>query len=149
VQQTIAKENENRPAGERMRFRIGVHLGDVIVDGDNLFGDGVNITARLQALAEPGGICLSGAVRDQLGTRLPVTLTARGEQRFKNIVEPVRAFKVGGTRLSAAKARPTRVLGAAAVAAILTEFRIETRLGDIIIDHVISAMPPTPLPVSN
>jgi TolB-like protein/class 3 adenylate cyclase/Tfp pilus assembly protein PilF len=121
VQQAIAKENENRPAGERMRFRIGVHLGDVIVDGDNLFGDGVNITARLQALAEPGGICLSGAVRDQLGTRLPVTLTALGEQRFKNIAEPVRAFKVGGTLLSAAKARrvPTRVLGAAAAAAIL------------------------------
>jgi TolB-like protein/Tfp pilus assembly protein PilF len=57
VQQEIAKENENRPAGERMRFRIAVHLGDVIVDGDNLFGDGVNIAARLQALAEPGGIC--------------------------------------------------------------------------------------------
>src|SRR5215471_9066406 len=69
VQQEIVRENENRPAGERMRFRIGVHLGDVIVEGDNLFGDGVNIAARLQALAEPGGICLSGAVRDQLGTK--------------------------------------------------------------------------------
>src|SRR5215467_6564376 len=85
VQQEIVRENENRPAGERMRFRIGVHLGDVIVEGDNLFGDGVNIAARLQALAEPGGICLSGAVRDQLGTKLPVTLTALGERRFKNI----------------------------------------------------------------
>lgn len=121
VQQAIAKENESHPAGERMRFRIGVHVGDVIVAGDNLFGDGVNITARLQALAEPGGICLSGAVRDQLGTRLPVTLTTLGEQRFKNIAEPVRAFKVGGTLLSAAKARrvPARVLGAAAAAAVL------------------------------
>jgi len=97
VQQEIVRENENRPAGERMRFRIGVHLGDVIVEGDNLFGDGVNIAARLQALAEPGGICLSGAVRDQLGTKLPVTLTALGERRFKNIADPVRAFSIGAT----------------------------------------------------
>ena len=96
VQQAIEKENEDRPAGEQMRFRIGIHLGDVIVDGDNLFGDGVNIAARLQALAEPGGICLSGAVRDQIGSRLPVGLTTLGEQRVKNIAEPVRAFTIGG-----------------------------------------------------
>jgi TolB-like protein/class 3 adenylate cyclase/Tfp pilus assembly protein PilF len=96
VQQAIEKENEDRSTGEQMRFRIGIHLGDVIVDGDNLFGDGVNIAARLQALAEPGGICLSGAVRDQIGSRLPVGLTALGEQRVKNIAEPVRAFMIGG-----------------------------------------------------
>src|SRR6516162_6278039 len=96
VQEAIEKENANRAAGERMRFRIGVHLGDVIVDGDNLFGDGVNIAARLQALAEPGGICLSGAVRDQIGSRLPVGLTALGEQRVKNIAQPVRAFRISG-----------------------------------------------------
>ncbi len=97
VQDAIEKENEGRPAGEQMRFRIGVHLGDVIVEEQNLFGDGVNIAARLEALAEPGGICLSGAVRDQIGARLPVGLTALGEQRVKNIAEPVRVFKVGGT----------------------------------------------------
>jgi adenylate cyclase len=95
VQQEIAKENENRPIDEQMRFRIGIHLGDVIVEGENLFGDGVNIAARLQALAEPGGICLSGAVRDQIGARLPVALTALGEQRVKNIAEPLRAFRIG------------------------------------------------------
>jgi adenylate cyclase len=95
VQKEIAKENENRPIDEQMRFRIGIHLGDVIVEGENLFGDGVNIAARLQALAEPGGICLSGAVRDQIGARLPVTLTALGEQRVKNIAEPLRAFRIG------------------------------------------------------
>jgi TolB-like protein/class 3 adenylate cyclase/Tfp pilus assembly protein PilF len=97
VRHAIEKENENRPAEEQMWFRIGVHLGDVIVDGENLFGDGVNIAARLQALAQPGGICLSGAVRDQIGTRLPVAFTALGEQRVKNIAEPVRAFRVAGT----------------------------------------------------
>jgi adenylate cyclase len=96
VQQAIARENESCPAAERMWFRIGVHLGDVIVDGANLFGDGVNIAARLQALAQPGGICLSGAVRDQIGTRLPVAFTALGEQRVKNIAEPVRAYRVAG-----------------------------------------------------
>src|SRR6516164_2046340 len=60
VQEAIANENASRAAGEQMRLRIGVHLGDVIVEGTNLFGDGVNIAARLQALADPGGICVSG-----------------------------------------------------------------------------------------
>src|SRR5437667_3643537 len=76
IQEAIATENATRPEGEQMQFRIGIHLGDVIVEGSNLFGDGVNIAARLQGLAEPGGICLSGAVRDQIATRLPATLTA-------------------------------------------------------------------------
>jgi adenylate cyclase len=128
VQEAIAKENANRAEGEQMRFRIGVHLGDVIVEGTNLFGDGVNIAARLEALAEPGGICLSGAVRDQIGTRLPVAFTPLGEQRVKNIAELVRAFTVAG----ASGGRPaiavshtggvsvrTRFLGAGAAAALL------------------------------
>jgi adenylate cyclase len=97
VQDALARENENRPNGEEMWFRIGVHLGDVIVEGSNLFGDGVNIAARLQSMAEPGGICLSGVVRDQIGTRLPVALTTLGMQRVKNIAEPMRVFRVGGT----------------------------------------------------
>ena len=96
VQEAIAKENENRAGGEQMRLRIGVHLGDVLVEGSNLFGDGVNIAARLQTLAAPGGICVSGAVRDQIGPRLPIAFTALGEQRVKNIAEPVRAFSIGG-----------------------------------------------------
>jgi adenylate cyclase len=62
-----AKAGAHLPAGEQMRFRIGVHVGDVIVQGENLFGDGINIPARLGALAEPGRICISGAVRDQIG----------------------------------------------------------------------------------
>jgi adenylate cyclase len=128
AQVAIAKENANRAAGEPMWFRIGIHLGDVIVEGENLFGDGVNIAARLEALAEPGGICLSGAVRDQIGTRLPVGFTALGEQRVKNIAERVRAFKVVGTpngrpAISGSGARRApvraRVLAAAAAAAIL------------------------------
>jgi adenylate cyclase len=93
-QRAIAHENADRPPGEQMRFRIGVHLGDVIVQGENLFGDGVNVAARLESLAEPGGICLSGAVHDQIGSRLPVAFIPLGEQRVKNIAAPVRAFKV-------------------------------------------------------
>ena len=108
VQDAIERENQNRSFSEQMRFRIGVHLGDVLVDGSNLFGDGVNIAARLQALAAPGGICLSGAVRDQIGTRLPVAFTALGEQRVKNIAQPVRAFRVAG---AGDRVRPTLVVG--------------------------------------
>src|SRR5215468_5130176 len=68
IQEAIAKENDDRPAGDQMRFRIGIHVGDIIVQADNLFGDAVNIAARLEALAEPGGIWVSGTVRDQIGT---------------------------------------------------------------------------------
>jgi adenylate cyclase len=121
-QKAITHENAARPPGEQMRFRIGVHLGDVIVEGENLFGDGVNIAARLEALAEPGGICLSGAVRDQIGTRLPVAFVPLGEQRVKNIAEPVRAFKVAGmsSAMSASAVRRASVhtrlvAGAAAI----------------------------------
>jgi adenylate cyclase len=67
VQDAIAKANADRPVGERMWFRIGVHVGDIRVQGDNLFGDAVNIAARLESLAEPGGICVSGVVRDHIG----------------------------------------------------------------------------------
>jgi adenylate cyclase len=94
VQEAIAKENADRPAGEQMRFRIGVHVGDIMVQGDNLFGDAVNIAARLEALAEPGGICISGTARDHIGTKLPVGFTDLGEQQVKNISQPIRAYRV-------------------------------------------------------
>jgi adenylate cyclase len=96
VQDVIAKENSNRPAAEQMRFRIGIHVGDIIVQGDNLFGDGVNIAARLEALAEPGGICISGTVRDQIGTKLPTRFIDLGPQQVKNITQPIRAYRVQG-----------------------------------------------------
>src|SRR3954447_17830716 len=96
IQQAIAEENAQRPESERMRFRIGVHLGDVIVDGDDLLGDGVNIAARLQTLAQPGVIYVSAAVRDQIGTKLPAAFIDRGGQRLKTIAQPRRAFTVVG-----------------------------------------------------
>jgi adenylate cyclase len=96
VQDAIAKQNADRPSGEQMRFRVGLHVGDVIMQGENLFGDGVNIAARLEALAEPGGICISGTVRDQVGTKLPLAFTDMGEQQVKNITQPIRAYLIGG-----------------------------------------------------
>jgi class 3 adenylate cyclase/tetratricopeptide (TPR) repeat protein len=79
---------------ERIRLRIGINLGDVIVESDDLFGDGVNVAARLEALAEPGGICISRAVRDQIRDRLEVRLDDAGEIAVKNIARPVRTFHV-------------------------------------------------------
>ncbi len=81
---------------EAMRFRIGIHVGDVIVEGTNLFGDAVNIAARLEAVAEPGGICVSATVRDQIGSKLPVGFIDLGEQQVKNIAQPIRAYRVQG-----------------------------------------------------
>jgi len=101
VQDTIAKDGAAPTAEAQMRLRIGVHVGDVIVQGKNLFGDGVNIAARLEALAEPGGICISGAVHDQIGTKLPIAFTDLGDQQVKNIAQPIRAYRVGGASATA------------------------------------------------
>ena len=106
VQDAIAKENAVRAADEPMWFRIGLHVGDILVKGENLFGDGVNIAARLEALAEPGGICISAAVRDQIGTKLPIAFTDLGEQQVKNIAQPIHAYRIGGTSTAAAIAAP-------------------------------------------
>ena len=76
----------------RIRFRIGVNLGDVIAEQDDIYGDGVNVAARLEALAEPGGICISRVVRDQIRDKLPFPFEDRGEQSVKNIARPVRIY---------------------------------------------------------
>src|SRR6516162_10184996 len=78
----------------RIRFRIGINLGDVIVEEHDIFGDGVNVAARLEALADPGGICVSRVVRDQVRDRLDYTFEDMGEQEVKNIPRPVRAYRV-------------------------------------------------------
>jgi adenylate cyclase len=96
VQDAIANEDVDRGPAEQMRFRIGIHVGDIIVQGDNLFGDAVNIAARLEALAEPGGICISGVVRDHIGTKLPLSFADLGEQQVKNIAQPIKAYRIRG-----------------------------------------------------
>src|SRR5215208_1322624 len=94
VQEAITAESAQQPAGEPMQFRIGVHVGDVMVDGDNLLGDGVNIAARLEALAEPGAICISGAARDHIGNKLPLSFDDLGNQQVKNIAQAIRVYRV-------------------------------------------------------
>jgi adenylate cyclase len=96
VQEALTSENANEPDAQQMHFRIGVHVGDVIVQGDNLLGDGVNIAARLEGLAEPGGICVSGTVHDQIGTKLPVSFVELVDPKMKNIAQPVRAYRIEG-----------------------------------------------------
>jgi len=93
-QERMARRNRDMPASRALLWRIGVNLGDVIVEDGDLFGDGVNVAARLEAIAEPGGICISSAVRDQVGDRLEVDYIDLGEQQVKNIARPIRAYKV-------------------------------------------------------
>jgi adenylate cyclase len=95
IQRRMARRNADAPPEGWMQFRIGINLGDVIVENDDIFGDGVNIAARLEALAEPGGICVSGAVRDQVGQRLEdIEFEDIGEQSVKNIARPIRVFRI-------------------------------------------------------
>src|SRR4051812_20337206 len=93
-QQAMAEANRKEPEDTRIVFRIGLHLGDLIVDGDDLYGDGVNVAARLEAQAPPGGIFVSRAVREAVQGRLKASLQPLGELTLKNIEKPVRAFRV-------------------------------------------------------
>jgi adenylate cyclase len=94
VQAALATENAGGSADEPMQFRVGVHVGDVMVDGENLLGDGVNIAARLESLAEPGAICISAAARDHIGNKLPLGFDDLGEQEVKNIAQAIRVYRV-------------------------------------------------------
>jgi adenylate cyclase len=92
VQREMARHNADVPTEARIEFRVGINLGDVIVEEGDIFGDGVNVAARLEALAEPGGICISRVVRDQIRDKLPYPFEDRGEQSVKNIARPVRVY---------------------------------------------------------
>src|SRR5438445_4489654 len=92
IQRAMADRALDLAEERRLRFRIGVNLGDVIVDGGDIYGDGVNIAAGLEGLAAPGSICVSGTVRDHIGDRLPYAFEDMGEQSVKNIARPVRVY---------------------------------------------------------
>lgn len=94
IQQRMARRNADTTSDQRIEFRIGINLGDLIHEGNDVFGDGVNIAARLQELAETGGICVSGAVREQIARRLDVVFEDLGEKKIKNIARPVRVYRV-------------------------------------------------------
>jgi adenylate cyclase len=95
AQTALAEANASLAPDRRICFRIGVHIGDVLVRAGDLFGDGVNIAARLQSIAKPGGVCISGATYDQVRKVLPMTFVDLGVQQVKNIQEPIRAYQVG------------------------------------------------------
>jgi TolB-like protein/class 3 adenylate cyclase/Tfp pilus assembly protein PilF len=94
IQRELAERNSELPHERRMRFRIGVNLGDVVEDGERIYGDGVNIAARMEGLAQGGGICISGTVYDQVKHKLGLEYEYLGEQEVKNIPEPIRAYRI-------------------------------------------------------
>jgi adenylate cyclase len=108
IQARIAERNADVETGRRLEFRIGINLGDVIIDGDDILGDGVNIAARLEAIAQPGGICVSAVVRDQVMEKRTLDFQDLGERTVKNIARPLRVYRLAvGAKGSAAPAPPS------------------------------------------
>jgi TolB-like protein/class 3 adenylate cyclase/Flp pilus assembly protein TadD len=95
VQREMKARNANVPAERRIEFRMGINVGDIIIEDGDIFGDGVNIAARLEALAEPGGICVSATAHDQVRDRLDIVFNDLGERQVKNIARPVRVYRIG------------------------------------------------------
>ena len=122
IQRDLESRNTPLPEERQVRFRIGINLGEVIVDRDDIYGDGVNVAARLESLADPGGICISEIVYTAIGNKLPLDYVFMGEQRVKNIANPVRAYQVSLEPESKAAFRPQapsqRRLGIVAVTLI-------------------------------
>jgi class 3 adenylate cyclase len=94
VQREMAERNADVPADRRIELRMGINVGDIIKDGRDIYSDGVNVAARLEALAEPGGICVSRVVRDQVRDKLDFSFEDMGEQQVKNIARPIRIHRI-------------------------------------------------------
>ena len=110
VQREMAARNARVSADKRIEFRFGVHQGDIIIDEGDIFGDGVNLAARLEGLADPGGICVSRVVRDEVRDKLDIAFEDMGEQHVKNIARPVRVFRIRASTAVAAPAPARPVL---------------------------------------
>ena len=100
LQRAVALRNADVPEDQRITYRIGINIGDVIIEGDDIYGDGVNVAARLEGLAKPGGICISGKVHEEVRNKLPTTFEDMGEQQVKNISEPIRVYRVASDALA-------------------------------------------------
>ncbi len=105
VQRGMASRNEEIPADQRIEFRVGINVGDVVVEAEDLLGDGVNVAARLEVISEPGGICISEAAYQQVRDKVDVNFEDAGEQQLKNIARPVRTYRVRLDR-ALAQAKP-------------------------------------------
>ena len=131
IQRGMAERNVAAPAGQRIEFRVGINVGDIIIEGDDIFGDGVNVAARLEGLAEPGGICVSGRVQEDAQGKLDIAFEDIGEQKLKNIARPVRAFRVrlDATAAPALTGRRRGLFAALALMILLTVGALWTGLG--------------------
>src|SRR5205823_3853709 len=94
IQRRMVERNAGVPGDRRIEFRIGVNLGDIIVEDNDIFGDGVNVAARIESITQPGGVCVSGSVRENVGNRLELAFEDMGEQALKNIERPVRIYNI-------------------------------------------------------
>jgi class 3 adenylate cyclase/TolB-like protein/cytochrome c-type biogenesis protein CcmH/NrfG len=122
IQHGMAERNALTPPDKHIQFRIGINVGDIIIEGDDIFGDGVNVAARLEGIAEPGGICVSARVREDVDGKLDIPFDDIGEQKLKNIARPVRAFRVrldGAATAAGPKRRWTMRAIAATIAVAL------------------------------
>ncbi len=109
TQEALAEHNSGLPEDQQIEFRVGINLGDVVIDGDDIHGDGVNVAARLEGLAEPGGICVSGKVYEEVRDRLDLAFEDRGEQEVKNINRPVRVWRwLSDSSMTAGKTAPPK-----------------------------------------
>jgi len=108
IQDALRTRNESLPEDHRLQFRIGVNLGDVVVDRDDLLGDGVNVAARLESIAEPGGVCIASSVYDQITGKLNLGFVDIGDQSLKNISRPIHVYRVAGTGPPVRAAAPPR-----------------------------------------
>jgi class 3 adenylate cyclase len=112
VQSAMQARNANIPEDQQILYRVGINIGDIIVEGDDIYGDGVNVAARLEGLAEPGGICIRRNVRNQIRDKLDLTFEDLGEVEVKNIARPVRAFRVVLDEKAAALVTPIEAIPA-------------------------------------
>jgi len=110
VQTELADRDTDVPKSRRIQYRIGINLGDVVVDGDDILGDGVNVAARLEGLAKPGGVCISGTVHDHLSGKVPAVFEEAGEQTVKNVLRPVRVWHWQPGRSASDHSNPDKLL---------------------------------------
>ena len=125
IQEGVHTRNETLPVANRLDFRIGVNLGDVMIDGADILGDGVNVAARLEGIADPGGICISSSVYDQIAGKLSLGFVDLGEQSLKNIARPIRVYQfdrtgaVGGSKRARAARRKTGAIAGGVAVLVL------------------------------
>lgn len=121
IQEAVAARNLADADQPVLEFRVGINLGDVIVDGDDLYGDGVNLAARLETLAEPGGLCVSDTVRQHIASKIDIHLEDAGEQKLKNIERPIRVWRWSADRGPTDKRRRVAIVGRAEEGVALAE----------------------------